>query len=299
MTLVVDEGSASKAKAMVGSLSSIMKQNMDDFDTISDNLFGGIPIKLQQAFAGFLEALKKPLLALTDLVTRVDFAPLGRSLGDWLMWAWQMFSQLIKSGDIWQVVGLQLQRVFISGVAILSTALDSAFRSFFSPYNLQQVGFFFEALGRFLGAAIAESLPAILGGGANENRTTIKNEGLNQMRTALVNAPAFAMKSLQDFGTDLANWRADTAFAPVLQKLEDEIAGFMYQNAAFAGISPIAPAINGPSMSPGATTSPGTIFNQRAESKAAANESQIMQLLSKIADHTGATANEVADLAFE
>jgi hypothetical protein len=302
MTLVVDEDSANKAKQMVGGLAGVIKKNMDDFDTISDNSAEGLKIKLQQAFAGFLESVKGPLLKLTDLITRADFTQTGQSLGQWLMWAWNMFRQLVSNGDIWRVAILQLQRGFLSSVAILATALQAAWNSLFSSRNIQALGAFVAGLGKVIGTSIAESLPTMLGGGINANRTAIREAGMTQMGTAFINAPAFAMKSIQDFATELGNWRADTAFAPILQKMDEELAARLYMNAAFAGLSPTAPAIVGPTMQPGSTSALAngqSIFNQGDTKQARANENKILELLGNIANHTGATADEVADLAFE
>lgn len=296
MTLVVDEGSAEKAKSMIGSLSAIIKKNMDDFDTISDNLFGGIPIKMQQFFAGFLEAVSKPFLQLTELVTNADFSRTGGSLGDALIWAWNMFSQLVKSGDLWEYIGMKLQHAFLSSLAILSAGIRAAFSSFFSEANINNFLNFFGGLGKVIGNSIAEALPSWIGGGVSDARTQAKADGRKEMTDALLNVPTQAMDSLKNFATELGNWKADTAFAPVLENLERNMFMMRFFNAAPNGFSPNAPAIVGPSFRPGSTAP--SIFNQvpEAESARKANETAIWK---EIAKNTAATAEAAEEWAIE
>lgn len=169
MTLVVDPKSAENARKMVGSMANVLADASGDFDTISDNFFGGIPVKIRQAFSGFTDALRKPLLQLAEAVTTMDFTPVGKKLGDQLMWSWDLFSTMWKQDTLFEYVRLGL-----------SNAVMGAF-----SFAIQGVGILFDELFTKQGTKIWGMVSAIgdyLKGLIQELATTLGSSWLDKQR---------------------------------------------------------------------------------------------------------------------
>lgn len=156
MTIVADEASFSNARNMVGGMAAILGKNANDLDAISDNLFGGLPIKLQQAFTGFTGALIEPLKAATEIVTNLDFTEVGERIGKQLIWAWGVFQGLVGNDDLGKFLKGSLQEAFIYAASYLKGGLEAAWNSVFNQQNAEAVGAVFSGVFKEIGGLLKQ-----------------------------------------------------------------------------------------------------------------------------------------------
>lgn len=199
MTLVTNKDAAAQAKRMVGAMAPILEKSAEDFDRISDNLFGGIPIKIEQAFVGFTNQLLEPLLAMTGWIEKMDFTGVGAKIGDELMWAMDLFKGLWDDGTIGAYLWNQLQDAVTKGALYFAGAMSAAWAAVFSTENLMVLKGVFGAMGGLLTAelmdaitSVRQTLPYIMGGlpgfqakGLRENAQSIRESAMTKGENAL------------------------------------------------------------------------------------------------------------------
>lgn len=167
MTLVDDPNSEKGARAMVGGLSGSMKKNAGAFDDISDLLFGGIPVKLQQIFAGFTEGLLPILSKVTEVFAAMDFTETGKLLGDQLLWAYNVFAGLWNNGSLWTFAGANLQKVLLDAAVFFSGVLSDAISWAFTTFVTSDAPVILSGLTDLIAGKIMEAF-ASLGDWINE-----------------------------------------------------------------------------------------------------------------------------------
>jgi hypothetical protein len=236
MTLVVDPKSAEKARQMVGSMAQTLAEKTNELATISDNL-EGIPVKVQQIFAGFTTHLTDPLLKATAAVANADFTQVGAKLGDQLLWAVEIFRGMWQNNDIWAWTAAQLKNVFMWGASYFTGVMLAAWNAVFSRENMMIVGNLFQAVGMGLAGEIQASMPF-----------GDKEQGESKKRSAemiLSNTTGLALDmgavTMKRFAESIANLKALPIFDPAIRANNLDISGIISDAAATRGVSARAP----------------------------------------------------------
>ena len=162
MTLVKDGDSRKNAERMVGEMKDAFGRSAVDMDFVSDNLFGGIPIKMRQLFAGFTGNLLPALKKAADWVMDLDLTAIGGRLSEQLVWAWKVFEQIIRQGEVLNFLWSSLKNIFMAGAAYFTGIMGAAWNAIFSKENMMVAKGMFDALTMHLGAGIEDALHGIL-----------------------------------------------------------------------------------------------------------------------------------------
>jgi hypothetical protein len=199
MTIVTDPDSFAKAQQMVGGMSELMNKNANALDRISDNLWGGIPVKIRQAFLGFTDALIDPLLEATKFVESIDFTNTGQKLGEQLMWAWDIFSGLVKNENLMEYIGERLRQGFIWALSYLAGGLSVLFKNLLSPENLLILKSLMGYVSNSISAAAAEINP-FRSGQAESFRESAKTQLDSALSLIPTMIPVTGARIMQDLG---------------------------------------------------------------------------------------------------
>jgi len=103
LPLLKDARALSDAAAMVGRQAEVLGRNAAHFDRASD-ILAAAPVKLRGFFVGAAESISASLLSELEKVNAFDFTPLGQKFGASLA----PYIEALKSGALWQVIGLGL-----------------------------------------------------------------------------------------------------------------------------------------------------------------------------------------------
>lgn len=115
LPLLKDARALSDAAVMVGRQAEILGRNAGHFDRASD-ILASAPIKLRGFFVGAAESISASLLTSLEQVNAFDFTTLGQKFGASIA----PYIEALKSGAMWDVVGLGLTRTLAVWAANLA-----------------------------------------------------------------------------------------------------------------------------------------------------------------------------------
>jgi hypothetical protein len=118
LPLLKDARALADAAAMVGRQAEVLGRNAAQFDRASD-ILAAAPLKLRGFFVGAAESISASLLSSLEQVNDFDFTTLGQKFGA----ALAPYLEALKSGAIWQVIGLGLTQTLAVWAANLAQLL--------------------------------------------------------------------------------------------------------------------------------------------------------------------------------
>jgi hypothetical protein len=147
-SLFADPEAMAKARQRVGAgAQGILNRQAGNFDNISDS-FAAIGTKIRGFFLGVADALEPALTKLAGILDSIDLAGWGQKVGNVLVSAINIFTNAIKQGKVWELIGLGLRIAFgeavnyFAGILLgvvdgLGAALGSLLKSIFSGETLK------------------------------------------------------------------------------------------------------------------------------------------------------------------
>lgn len=317
-TLVADDKSEAKAKKMVGTMAKVVADNVNELDRVSENFFGGLPIKLQQAFAGFTTTLLKPLTTLAEWNENADFTPVGQRIGDQLIYLYQLWKQMWQDGTISEYFVKTLITGIIMVGSFASAVFQEAFKAFFSEFNITFAKGILTGLMTWLGGQLQEIVGEILstmpfmGIRAQVNKDVGRSKqetGLVRVESSLAGLPAGIADSSAKFLEGLKNWDVMSILKPAADSLGEDIKKLHNEAAKKAGLDPRSPfSRNGgiidsltPTMQPGTVNPSDSIFVQskNSEKRRSTNEAKLEQILTKNNELLDGIKSTVEDFSIE